>query len=278
MTQPNKHIRTIAITGGKGGVGKTHTAINLSCAMARQGHSVLLMDADLGLSNVDILLGLQPKRDLSDVLYRGADLEEVLIDSESGFKILPGASGLQNMAQLDALQIGGLIQGFSSLSNTIDTLIVDSAAGIQDTNLRFAQSCQEVLVVVCNEPTSLTDAYALIKILSTQYGVKRFRVVSNMVQSNKEGRELFAKLSSVTNNFLRVPLHYLGSIPEDAYVKKAIRAQKLLMDMYPGSKCAQAFQALAVQLDKLPVVQSASGQMEFFIEQFTRVHEAGVGP
>lgn len=275
-SKPN-NIRTLAVTGGKGGVGKTHTAINLSAALSKQGHRVMLLDADLGLSNVDIMLRLSPKYDLFDVLNGDKSLEDIIVQGPCGIQILPGASGIQEMTNMSATHFGGLVHAFSELMTDIDTLVIDTAAGINDINCRFAQSAQEVLVVVTPEPTSMTDAYALIKVLSTQYGVRRFRVIANMVQSITEGRELFAKLTNVTDKFLKVPLHYLGHIPEDALIKKAVRQQSLLMEAYPGAKSAHAFRGLAKSLDKVPKAKEASGYLEFFMEQFGVPYAVGVG-
>lgn len=271
-------IRTIAITGGKGGVGKTHTAVNLSAALSLQGARVLLLDGDLGLSNVDVLLKLRPKYDLFDVMNGEKSLAEVVLNAPCGFKVLPGASGIQSMSDMSTHQFGGLVQAFSEFCHDIDTLIIDTAAGLGDINCRFCQSSQEVLVVLTPEPTSMTDAYALIKVLSTQYGVKRFRVIANMVQSNTEGRNLFAKLTNVTDKFLKVPMHYLGYIPEDTFAKRAILEQKLLMNAYPGARSASAFRQLAMMVQKLPMPDRASGNLEFFMEQFVEPHMVGVSP
>lgn len=269
-------IRTIAITGGKGGVGKTHTAVNLSAALSLQGQRVMLLDGDLGLSNVDIMLKLHPKYDLFDVIQGDKSMQEIVMDAPLGLKVLPGASGIQSMAQLSPNIYGGLVQSMSEFMHDIDTLVIDSAAGINDINCRFAQSAQEVFVVLTPEPTSMTDAYALIKVLALQYGVKRFRIVANMVQSSAEGSKLFAKLTNVTDKFLSVPLHYLGHIPEDTFAKKAILEQKLLMEAYPGAHSAQAFRDLAKMVSRLPKPTQATGCLEFFMEQFVGHQAAGV--
>lgn len=274
--QNNGWVRTIAITGGKGGVGKTNTAVNLAAACAQQGQSVMLLDTDFGLSNVDILLGLKPQLNLHDVLEGRCDLKDIVLEGPFGVKVLPGASGILAMTHLSPSTVGGLIHAFTELESDLDTLIIDTAAGLQGANLRLVQSSQEVLIVLVDEPTSLMDAYAMIKVLSTHYGVKRFRVVTNLVPFKGDGHEIFTKLSNVTDRILKVPMHYLGSIEEDPYVKRAIKQQRCLYEVYPGSKSAECFRELAASLDKLPKPHQLGGHTQFFFEQFAKSCTDGV--
>ena len=168
------------MTGGKGGVGKTNVSVNLSMALADLGRRVMLMDADLGLANVDVLLGLTPKRTLADVIAGECDLRDVLLQGPGGIRIVPAASGTQSMVSLTPMQHAGLIQAFSDISENLDVLVIDTAAGIGDAVVSFVRAAQEILVVVCDEPTSITDAYALIKLLNRDHGISRFRVLANM--------------------------------------------------------------------------------------------------
>ena len=209
-------VKVIAVTGGKGGVGKTNVTLNTAIAMAQQGKRVMVLDADLGLANVDVLLGLRVEKNLSHVLSGECTLDEVLVEGPMGIKIAPATSGTQSMTELSPTEHAGLIRAFSELKTHIDILIVDTAAGISDMVLSFSRASQDILVVVCDEPTSLTDAYALIKILNREHGVFRFKVVANMVRSQREGQELFAKLSKVTGRFLDVCLLYTSPSPRDA--------------------------------------------------------------
>jgi len=192
-------VQVIAVTGGKGGVGKTNVSVNLSLALAELGRRVMLLDADLGLANVDVLLGLTPKRTLADVIEGRCELRDVLLQGPGGIRIVPAASGTQSMVHLSPAQHAGLIQAFSDIGDNLDVLVIDTAAGIGDSVVSFVRAAQEVLLVVCDEPTSITDAYALIKLLNRDYGMNRFRVLANMAQSPQEGRNLFAKLTKVTD-------------------------------------------------------------------------------
>ncbi len=263
-------VQVIAVTGGKGGVGKTSVAINLATAMSLAGKRVMLLDGDLGLANVDVLLGLSPRHTLAQVMDGLCSLEEILVEAPQGFHVVPGASGVADMANLSAAEHLTIVQAFSSLANKIDTLIVDTAAGISHGVLQFSQAAQHVLVVVCDEPASITDAYALIKVLSRNHGVREFHVVSNMVHLKGEGEQLFKKLERVTSRFLDVVLQYVGEVPDDPYLKRSIREQRPVTDAYPASPSAMSFKKLAIQADKWPVPKGPRGNLEFFVERLVR--------
>jgi len=269
-------VRAIAVTGGKGGVGKTNVSVNLAIAAAEAGHRVMVFDADLGLANIDVVLGLHPKHDLSDFLEGRCELSDVIIEGPSGIRIIPGASGVKGMAELSTLEHTGLIRAFADIGQEIDTFIIDTAAGISDTVISFSRAAHEILVVVCDEPASITDAYALIKLMNRDYGTSRFRLVSNMVSSPQEGRELYNKMCRVTDRYLDVMLSYMGSIPYDMSLKKAVKTQKPVIHAYPRSKAAQAFRGLARRLDDWPQPSGASGQVQFFVERLIQYNsEAG---
>ncbi|MGL5334542.1 MAG: AAA family ATPase, partial [Enterovibrio sp.] len=212
LTVPSR-TKVITVTGGKGGVGKTNITLGMATAIAKQGKKVMVLDADLGLANVDVLLGLRVGKNLSHVMQGLCDLQDIIIEGPNKMQIIPAASGLRRMAELSAAEHLGLIRAFSSLEHEIDVLLIDTAAGISDMVLSFSRAAQDVLIVVCDEPTSITDAYALIKILSREHGVTRFKVVANMVSSYHDGRELFHKLARVTERFLDVGLEYAACIP-----------------------------------------------------------------
>lgn len=267
MARP-KPVRVIAVASGKGGVGKTNVSVNLATAFAQMGRKVMIMDADLGLANVDVMLGLQPKQNLSHVIKGECTLEEVLLDAPGGIQVIPASSGVQNMAELSPAEHAGLIRAFSELNTDVDILIVDTAAGISDSVVSFSKASQELIMVVCDEPASITDAYALIKLLNRDHGVRRFRVLANMAHSEKEGRELFAKLVKVTERFLDdVVLDFMGSVPYDEYLRKAVKMQRPVVDAFPSSKIATAFKDIARRADKWPMPSAADGYLEFFVER-----------
>ncbi len=278
MVKPTP-VRVIAVTGGKGGVGKTNVSINLAVAMADLGRRVMVLDADLGLANIDVVLGLHPENDLSHVLSGECTLDEVLIEGPSGIRVVPAASGVQQMAELSEAEHAGLIRAFSDVSADLDVLIIDTAAGISDVVVSFSRAAQEVVVVVCDEPASITDAYALIKLLNREYGIDRFRILSNMARSAREGQDLYNKMCRVTDRYLDVMLSYMGSIPYDDNLRKAVRAQKPVVQAFPRSRAAQTFKNLAKKADNWPIPNGVGGHLQFFVErliQFT-THGRGSG-
>lgn len=266
----NHPVQVIAITGGKGGVGKTNVSVNLALSLASLGRRVVLMDADLGLANVDVQLGLRPKATLADVLAGQCDLRDVLIKGPGGIRIVPAASGAAEMVNLGPREHAGLIQAFSEIGDQMDVLIVDTAAGIGDSVVSFVRAAQEVIVVVCDEPTSITDAYALIKLLNRDHGVMRFRVLANMVHSPQEGHSVFNKLLQVTDRFLEVALQYVGAVPYDENIRKSAQKQRCVVDAYPRSKAAQAYGAIARKIDTWPLPATPRGHLEFFVERLVQ--------
>jgi len=263
-------VQVIAVTGGKGGVGKTSISVNLAAALAAAGRRVVLLDGDLGLANVDVFLGLSPRYTLAHVLSGERTLEEVIVTAPQGFRIVPAASGIADMANLDARAHLGLVQAFSQLTTQVDVMIVDTAAGIGHGVTQFSQAAQHVLVTICDDPASLTDAYALVKVLSRNHGVSRFRVVTNMSRAQGAGAELFQRFERVTTRFLDVILDFVGEIPEDEYLRHSIRAQRPVTEAYPGSPAAQAFKKLAGRADTWPIPASPRGNLEFFVERLVQ--------
>ena len=268
-------IKVIAVTGGKGGVGKTNITLNTAIAMAKQGKRVMVLDADLGLANVDVMLGLRVEKNLSHVLSGECTLDDVLVNGPHGIKIAPATSGTQAMTELSPTEHAGLIRAFSELRSQIDVLIVDTAAGISDMVLSFSKASQDIMVVVCDEPTSLTDAYALIKLLNREHGVFRFKVVANMVRDVREGQELFSKLSKVTGRFLDVALELVATIPFDENIRRAVRKQTAIVDAFPSSPASLAISQLAKKAASWPVPNQPGGHLEFFIEQLVTSKVAG---
>lgn len=264
---PMAPVQVIAVTGGKGGTGKTSIAVNLATAFAQAGRQAMLLDGDLGLANVDVLLGLTPRYTLEHVLTGERRLEEVILQTASNVRVIPAASGVARMAALAPTEQAAIIQAFSTLPGALDVLVVDTAAGIHESVLQFCQAAQQVLLVLRDEPTSLTDCYALIKLLSRNHGVRHFRVVTNMTRNYGEGQSVFQRLQRVSDRYLDVVLEMVGDIPEDRFVKQAVQQQRPLMEAFPASAAARAFKHLASVASRWPLPSGPSGRMEFFLER-----------
>jgi len=267
MTAQPRPVKVIAIASGKGGVGKTNVTVNIGVALAAQGQEVLLLDADLGLANIDVMLGLHPQYNLLHVLDGSKSLNDIIVEGPSGLKIIPAASGIQKMAELSPAEHAGMIQAFSEMDQHIDILLIDSAAGIADSVISFTRAAQEVIIVVCDEPASITDAYALIKLLSKEYDLERFHIIANMTRNVQEGRELFNKISLVCDRFLEINLDFMGIVPFDDDLRRAVKKQRAVVDFLPRSKSATAFTHLAKKVAHWPVQKQPRGHMEFFIER-----------
>ena len=248
-TAPRKRCRAIAVAGGKGGVGKTTVSVNLGMALAIEGHQVILLDADMSLANIDVLLGLTPTRHIGHLLDGVCSIEDLLMTAPHGLKVVPAGSGTRRLSQLGAGEHAAVIRAFDDLIAPPDYLVVDTAAGLSDNVAMFAAAADDVVVVVCDEPASLTDAYALLKVLSRDFGVRRFRMVANMVRNVGEARQLHQKLARVCDRFLDVALEFMGHVPHDERLKQAIRRQSAVVDLWPSSRSGLAFKQLAGAVD-----------------------------
>lgn len=270
-----KPVKVIAVASGKGGVGKTTVSVNVAVALAKKGRRVALLDADMGLANVDILLGIYPKFNLAHVLSGEKSLNEIMMEGPSGLKVIPGASGIQKMSELTTMEQAALIRAFSEIDQEMDVLIVDTAAGISASVINFVRACQEVMVVICDEPTSLTDAYAFIKLLNRDYAVSDFNVIANMIRTGEQGKKLFQKLCKVTDAYLDVNLQFIGTLPYDLNLRKSVQQQSPVVLAYPESDVSLAIMEIAEKIDSLPPKYQAGGYLEFFIERMVqyRSHE-----
>ena len=264
---PPKPVRVIAVTSGKGGVGKTQVAMNLAIAMAMDGNKVMLLDADLGLANIDVMLGLQPQYNLSHVIQGERTLAEVVLSGPAGLKIIPASPGLKHMAGLLPMEHAGLIRAFSEVSHDLDVLIIDTASGVSDSVVSFSLAAQEVMVVVCDEPASIAGACALMRLLRKDHGVRNFHLLANMAKGVRAGRELFDKVGRITDGSLDVSLNYMGLVPFDPYLRKAVQQQCAVLTAYPRSRAAVAFKNLARLAANWPLPQQARGHLEFFVER-----------
>jgi flagellar biosynthesis protein FlhG len=240
-----RNTRVIAVASGKGGVGKTNIVANVGYALSRMGKKVLLLDADLGLGNIDILLGIAPKYNLSHVLMGKKSIEDIVVQGPAGMTIIPAASGLQEMTQLTKDQQLFVLRELEKYIVNFDVFLMDTAAGISSNVLSFNASAHDVVVIVSPEPTAITDAYALIKILSHRYDVKKFNLIVNMASSEVEGEEIFRQLTLVTDRFLDIGVLYCGCILKDKRVTSSVKQQKLVSEIYPDSISARCFRVIA---------------------------------
>lgn len=261
--------RTLAVTSGKGGVGKTNLVVNLAIAMARRGKKVLIVDADLSLANIDVLLGLQPQYNLSHVLWGQKRLGEVVVEGPHGVRVIPASSGVQEMAMLTEYQLAGLVEQFSELDPTLDLILIDTAAGLSDSVLSFVLSADEVLLVTTPEPTAYVDAYQMLKTLHFAKPEKKVHLVVNMAITEKEGRTTAEFLRKMATQFLRHDLNLLGCIVKDPDVPTAIRVQKAFLEESPHCPAAGGIQGLATRLlnlEKDP--EEVAGGMGSFWRRF----------
>jgi len=263
-------LRVIAVTSGKGGVGKTHVSCNLALLAARTGRRTLVLDADLGLANADIVLGVEPHRHLGHLLEGSAPLQDVLAVGPEGVHVLGASTGVQELTRLDDAQKLRLVTALDYIEDQFDLVIVDCGAGIGDNVLFFAGAAQEAILVVSPEPTSLTDAYATVKVLSQQGGVEHFQVVVNQVPSEAHGREVWERLTGVTDRFLGARVSYLGHIPRDENLQRALMAQRPLVQLFPRSPSARALQGLADKLLVRAPPPSLQGGLKFLWQRLQR--------
>jgi flagellar biosynthesis protein FlhG len=257
-------VKVIAVTSGKGGVGKTNVVANLALALANIGKRVLIFDADMGLGNIDVLLGLAPMYNLSHVLKDGKKFQDILVTGPSGIKILPAGSGVDSLCNLSPEQQMNLFSEVEQLGDLIDVMLIDTAAGINSNVLFFNMAAQEILVVATPEPTSITDAYALIKVLYTKHGVKHFRLLVNSVESSAEGLNIYKKLSLVTDKFLKISIDYSGHILTDLNIPKYVCQQRLFLEIFPKSKASSCFAQLATTVTNMQPPQGLKGNIQFF--------------
>ncbi len=269
MFRKEKSMQVIAVTGGKGGVGKTNIAVNLGVSMSREGLDVLLLDADLGLANVDVILGMSIGPTLADVVAGTHKLADVIVEGPDGLRIVPASSGVARLATLGQSEQNELVRSFSEQIEAPDVLLVDTGAGIDTTVQTFVSACKTVVVVVCDEPASLTDAYALMKVLRNERGVRRFEILTNQVDKPSQGRQVYDRLTTVTDKYLDVELGYLGAIPTDAYLRRAVQERVALVSQYPRAPAAVAIRDAGRRLSRNIYDGSVPG-MGFFVEQLLR--------
>lgn len=257
--------RVISVTSGKGGVGKTNIVGNLALALRRLGKKILVLDGDLGLANIDIIFGLSPAYNIKHVVNGEKNLSEVMVKGPEDIRIIPAGSGVQDLVHLTQGQKLNLLNEFDSLEENFDILLIDTGAGISSNVIYFSIAADERIVVATSEPTSITDAYALIKVMYTKHGTNTFKLLVNMVEDDEEGRSVFENLSNAIVRFLKgISLEYIGFIPRDAHVEKAVRQQSTVFTRYPESPSSRGFVDLANRLDSGQCSAAQDGNIKFF--------------
>jgi len=271
--------RVISFTSGKGGVGKTNTVVNLAISLASLGKSVLVLDADLGLANVDVMLGLRTKYTLNDVIEGRRSLSEVMITGPAGISVIPAASGVESICNLDSMQRLSLMQAVEEVASSYDYLLIDTRAGLGSDVMQFNSAAGEIVCVITNEPTSLTDAYAVIKVLARNYSEKTISILANNISHEvrspeQEALAAFKRLQNSVNRFLQreqVDLRYLGYIPSGSVVGESVRNQRAVVELFPSSGVGLAFNNLAKRIDNEFPECRVKGGMQFFFKQLMEV-------
>jgi flagellar biosynthesis protein FlhG len=264
----------IAVSSGKGGVGKTNVVANLALALSRLGEKVLVWDADLSLANLDILLGLTPRYTIEHLLSRKKSLREILVEGPGGMTILPASSGVQELADLKEDQKLFLLSELENLGENLNVLLIDTGAGISSNVLYFTMAAEEVIVVVTPEPTSITDAYALMKVLSNRHQKHHFAVLVNSVRNGQEAKEVFRKISRVVDRFLGdVSLDYAGFIPFDERLPAAVKQQRPVLEVFPQASSSRSFMEVARGLREKPARGVSHGNLQFFWRNIIQYHQ-----
>ncbi len=249
---PRPLARVITVTSGKGGVGKSNTAINLACQFKKLGQRVIILDADFGLANIEIMFGTVPKHNLCDLIYQGKSITDIITWGPMDIGFISGGSGITGLANLSRDYLNYIIQNLAKLDAIADIIIVDTGAGISDAVLDFLVASGEILVVATPEPTSITDSYSLLKALNSHPRYSRedskIKVIANKVSSVDEGEVMYNKLNSVVNRYLKLPVAFLGTIPQDSHLENAVMQQMPVSMQSPNSKSAKAFEKMAYTL------------------------------
>lgn len=261
--------RVIAVTSGKGGVGKTNIVGNLAIAFARLGKRILILDADLGLANIDIIFNLHPRYNISHVINGEKQLSEIVIETAEGIKIIPAGSGFNDLTHLTEGQKLNLMGEFEALDDSVDIVLIDTGAGISSNVIYFNLAAEECIVVSTFEPTSITDAYAMMKVMFTQHGSRRFKLLVNMVSNAEDAKSVYSSLSRAAERFLKgVVVEYLGYIPADEYLKKAVIHRGTVMNLFPNAVSSKMFAKLGRSLASSPRQPQSDGNMRFFLKRF----------
>ena len=274
QTRSVSKARVITITSGKGGVGKSNIAVNLAVQLRKLGKKVIIFDADMGLANVEVMFGAIPKYNLSDMIYHGKKMQDIITEGPMEIGFISGGNGILGMNNLTKNQLSRLVNNLIELDELTDFILIDTGAGIANNVMEFVSASPEVLLVLTPEPSSLTDSYSLIKALYGNPGFVRhstnIEVVVNRTVSPEDGQIVYDKLSSVISKFLQGEVHFFGTIPQDVLLEKSVRAQKIVSLSAPNARSARSFELLAQGLiDGEPVIEEERlGIRELFFSFF----------
>lgn len=268
-------MQIFSITSGKGGVGKTSLVCNMALHFGRLGRRVLLIDADMGLANVDILMNLKPEANLAQLFSGEAELPDLLVEARPNVTVLPSASGVQEMTHLDDGQLLRLMSALDGLDADFDVVLVDTGAGIGKNVMHFNAAARQVLVVSTPEPTSMTDAYATMKVLSTAHGVKRFRLIVNQVDSRKQGLRVYRHITHVADQYLDIAIDFAGFVLRDPNVSLSVIERALLLERFPDSPASECIRQLVDDLARDVGDDAPSGNIQFF---WKRLLQPGAEP
>ncbi|WP_430882773.1 MinD/ParA family protein [Fusibacter sp. JL216-2] len=265
-----RDARIITVSSGKGGVGKTNFTVNLAIALSRLGKNVSIIDADLGLANIDVVLGLVPKFTLSHVIRNEKEIKDIILDGPNGIRVISGGSGVTDLVNLDTEEIARLIESLEFLNDDSDYILIDTGAGLSRSVISFIEAASDVVMVITPDPTSITDAYAVIKNIASED--KNIKVVVNRVDSNKEGQNVFFKLNSAAKKFLNVELDNLGYIYEDNNVKKAVRSQRPFLLEHPNCLASRGVELIAYNIENNKTFTGSSSGFTRFIEKLFKAN------
>lgn len=268
----NRAMRVIAVTSGKGGVGKTNIVANLAYVLSKFGKNVYIFDADIGLANIDVLLGLTPEYNLQHVLNGEKTMNDIIVRGPGNIKIFPASSGIQELSELNDSQKIQLLSEFGDMKDNIDFMFIDTGAGISSNVMYFNMAAREKIVIVTPEPTSITDAYAIMKVMSKKYAIDRFQLIANQVKNESEADELYTNLNSVAQRFLDVTIDLTGYVCKDNRIIQSVKKQKLITELYPESPASLCFARLAKALIDNAPADELSGNIEFFWDNLLEIN------
>ena len=260
--------RVVAVTSGKGGVGKTNFSINLGISLSKLGYKVLVFDADLGLANIDVILGIIPKYTIADILNSDKDILDIITEGPDGIKLIAGGSGIKELINIDREKLENLVHQLQKLENHVDFIIIDTGAGLSETVLNFVNSSDEVILITTPEPTSLTDVYAMIKTLKINGDERKLSVVINRVENSVEADEVFERLSKVSSKFLNTKIEKLGYLNNSKLVMQSVKNQNPLVLLYPNSSIAKRINGIALKISENKYNSSHESNITNFLDRF----------